>query len=299
MMAKINNERARHLTLTSAVAIIVSVVAWGVIHFSGVGNAASPGVAACFKSSTGQVFLNRACKPGERRILINGAGTIGARGYSNYELAQQNGFTGTVTEWLKTLVGPTGSSGSTGATGPAGPTGPTGATGATGPAGADGLIPKYGSFYDTTKQTNTTPGTPNAMRLNTTVASATNGVSIVSGSRITFATAGVYDIKFSAQLERESGNGTDFVSIWLNRGTNGGISAPLEQTNTSVAITTAGPTGRQVAAWNFMVRAEAGDYYELMWACADANVVIQAVTDANTTYGPAIPSLILTVNQVG
>ena len=65
----------------------------------------------------------------------------GPAGASAYELAVQQGYTGTVTQWLASLVGP---AGATGATGPAGPTGatgpqgPTGATGATGPQGATG-----------------------------------------------------------------------------------------------------------------------------------------------------------------
>ncbi len=91
--------------------------------------------------------------------------TQGAAGESAYDLAVANGFTGTETEWLDSLVGATGATGATGPTGPTGatgatgpkgdkgdtgdtgpagptgatgPTGPTGATGATGPAGADG-----------------------------------------------------------------------------------------------------------------------------------------------------------------
>ncbi|MCZ1006344.1 hypothetical protein O1L68_05790 [Streptomyces lydicus] len=56
-------------------------------------------------------------------------GTAGTAGASAYELALANGFVGTVTQWLASLVGP---AGATGATGPAGPTGATGATGAQG-----------------------------------------------------------------------------------------------------------------------------------------------------------------------
>jgi len=74
----------------------------------------------------------------------------------------------------------------------------------------------YGSFYDTTTQTNPVANTPRSMSLNTT--DITNGVS-VSGSTNPFNTyiktenAGVYNIQFSAQLDKTD-SGTDEVVIW-------------------------------------------------------------------------------------
>lgn len=74
----------------------------------------------------------------------------GPEGKSAYEVAVENGYQGTETEWLASLVGPQGPQGiqgvqgETGATGPQGPqgiqgeTGATGATGATGPQGPQG-----------------------------------------------------------------------------------------------------------------------------------------------------------------
>lgn len=62
----------------------------------------------------------------------------GPPGASAYQLAVEQGFTGTVTEWLASLVGPQGPPGATGATGPKGDTGATGATGPKGDAGTQG-----------------------------------------------------------------------------------------------------------------------------------------------------------------
>ena len=76
------------------------------------------------------------------------AGPIGANGLSAYQVAVSNGFNGTQTQWLASLVGaqgpqgiagPQGPIGLTGATGAQGPIGLTGATGATGPQGPIGL----------------------------------------------------------------------------------------------------------------------------------------------------------------
>lgn len=58
-----------------------------------------------------------------------GGGTQGADGKSAYQIAVENGFSGTEAEWLDSLKGPVGETG---------PQGPAGADGATGARGADG-----------------------------------------------------------------------------------------------------------------------------------------------------------------
>jgi hypothetical protein len=76
--------------------------------------------------------------------IVSGSGG-GADGRSAYQVAVQNGFSGTQSQWLASLVGATGSTGAQGATGSTGPQGIqgiqgiTGATGPTGPTGSAGL----------------------------------------------------------------------------------------------------------------------------------------------------------------
>lgn len=71
-------------------------------------------------------------------------GPQGANGFSAYQVAQIEGFTGTEEEWLASLVGAQGPQGETGATGPqglqgeTGPQGPQGLQGETGPTGSQG-----------------------------------------------------------------------------------------------------------------------------------------------------------------
>lgn len=147
----------------------------------------------------------------------------------------------------------------------------------------------FGSFYSTQDQTNAGANTANKMTLNTTDIS--NGVSIVSSSRITIANAGVYNIQFSAQLDKTD-SGDDVVDIWLQK--NGSNVA-----NSNTQTTLAGNNGKHVAAWNFFVNAAAGDYYELCWSSPDAAVFLNYVASQSTPTRPAIPSVILTVNKVG
>lgn len=178
--------------------------------------------------------------------------------------------------------GPSGAPGSTGAAGPAGPIGQTG------PAGAAGVCTAYyGSYYDTTTQT-VGAGVTAAMTLDTVAAES--GVSLESGTRLRVSHSAVYNVQFSTQLILTGNNTADQVEIWLAK--NG---AAVPDSNTSVYLDKS--NARYVAAWNFMVPLTANDYVELMWYSSTGRVQILYV--APTGGRPAIPSLILTVNQVG
>ena len=145
----------------------------------------------------------------------------------------------------------------------------------------------YGAFSDTTTQTIVSINEAYAMTFDTTDAS--NGVSIGSPtSRLVVDEQGVYNIQFSAQLDKASGGAAD-VYIWLRKN---GNNVP----NTTTTLTLQGTAARQVAAWNFVIQLDAANYVELMWAADDADVTILAASA--TSVWPAIPSVICTVTQV-
>jgi hypothetical protein len=147
----------------------------------------------------------------------------------------------------------------------------------------------YGSFYSTQDQSNAGATSVNKMTLNNTDLS--NGVSIVSNSRITIANAGIYNIQFSAQVFKTSG-GTSKIDIWMcKNGSN------VANSDTEMEVT--GNSHGSVAAWNFFVNAAAGDYYELCWFSADTTMRLDYTAAQTTPTRPAIPSVILTVNKVG
>jgi hypothetical protein len=180
--------------------------------------------------------------------------------------------------------GPAGPVGPQGQGGPAGPAGVPGATGATGPAGGFGA---YGSFLDLVTQTNPVANTPMPIQLRTTVESS--GVNIVDNYKITVTEPGIYNIAYSAQVTKTDA-GTDVVYIWLAK--NG---VAVANSNTGVRLT--GSNDKQVAAWNFFVNLGAGEYANLMWASPDTDTRLLA--ELPSAFAPAIPSIILTVNQVG
>ena len=126
------------------------------------------------------------------------------------------------------------------------------------------------------------------MTLNNVIES--NGISVVDSSKITFANAGTYNLQFSAQIEKTD-SGNDNIDIWLAlNGSN------VEWSNTRLWLI--GNNAKQVAAWNFIVTVTAGQYVQLMWSSADADVRLYAdgATLTNPTR-PKIPSLIITVTR--
>ena len=91
---------------------------------------------------------------------------MGTKGYSAYEVAVQQGFKGTVDEWLASLVGPQGPQGPQGETGQRGEQGvqgiqgPKGETGPTGPQGEKGETGVQGPQGIEGPQGNTGPQGP-------------------------------------------------------------------------------------------------------------------------------------------
>jgi hypothetical protein len=148
----------------------------------------------------------------------------------------------------------------------------------------------YGSFFDTTIQS-ASANTAYSMRLNTT--DKENGFSITSGSRITAANKGVYNLQFSAQLLNTANTNITF-DIWLAyTGSNYAYS------NTAQDVTKVpGSNGKGVAAWNFVVPIEKNDWIELKWSCNDSTGQLFATSSVTAPVRPAVPSVIATINQV-
>ena len=143
---------------------------------------------------------------------------------------------------------------------------------------------RSGAFYDTTTQSAAAINTAYAITLDNT--SLTQGVSIgTPTSRVYVDRTGSYNIQFSLQLVSTNAASKD-VYIWADVN---GTSVPESATK----LTMSGSSNAYVAAWNFVIRMSAGDYFRLMWSTSNTNVQIAAV--AASAPVPAIPSVILTV----
>jgi hypothetical protein len=100
-------------------------------------------------------------------------------------------------------------------------------------------------------------------------------------------TINIYNIQFSAQLINTAG-GAHNAWIWLRKN---GTDIP----NSATVLRIEGNNTEAVAAWNFLLSMNAGDYFELKWEVSDVSVSLHA--DPATAVHPAIPSIILTVTD--
>jgi hypothetical protein len=217
------------------------------------------------------------------------SGTSGTSGVSGRPgLSGTSGTSGVSIEGPRGATGARGLQGERGERGFPGGSGGRGQDGARGATGTGGVIALYGSFYDTTIQTNLGATYANVFTYDSV--DFQNGVSIINNSQITITNNGTYNIQFSAQLDKTD-SGTDEIEIWLSK--NGTIipwsSTTLELDGNNVEL---------VAAWNWLVQASAGDYYQIYWHSNDLNMRILSRSAQVNPPRPEIPSIILTVTQV-
>ena len=145
----------------------------------------------------------------------------------------------------------------------------------------------HASYFDTTTQTNPVANQVNLFTYN----SVESEFQITRGtptSKIFVTNTGVYNFQFSAQLDK-TGGGKDNIFIWPRIN---GVNVP----NSATKVVIQGSTDEVVAAWNFVLIMEAGDYFELAWQSNDTNLIILAQSPASNY--PAVPSIIMTVTWV-
>jgi hypothetical protein len=153
---------------------------------------------------------------------------------------------------------------------------------------------RYGSFYSTTTFTPAVINTAYAITFNNTYERA-DGSELVYGvyvgpvtSQIFVDNTATYNFQFSAQL-KETGGGTKQIYIWPRIN---GVDVADSATNVTLAN---GLNAAAVAAWNFVLNLQAGDYFELIYSADSTNVSIPYVAASSPV--PAIPSVILTVTS--
>ena len=147
----------------------------------------------------------------------------------------------------------------------------------------------HGSFYSTVTQTNPVANTVNLMSLNSTYDDAQTAFSVSRDTtKVYVAETGVYNIAFSAQLDK-TGGGASAVYIWIRVN---GINVPYSASKVVID----GPNAEMIPAWNWVLSLAANDYIEIAWESSDTNVILAAA--AATGNIPAIPSVIITVTWV-
>ena len=147
----------------------------------------------------------------------------------------------------------------------------------------------YGAFSDVTDQFATVINTGYPMLLGITDLS--NQVTVVSGSRITIANTGIYNIQWSAQFRNPTASEHD-VTIWLRKN---GVDVPGSAGVVLVPKKHGSFDGHALPSWNFLLDVVAGDYYEFVWSTQDLAVFISFEPAGNPP--PSTASVVLTVTQ--
>jgi hypothetical protein len=155
-----------------------------------------------------------------------------------------------------------------------------------------GLRVPYGAFSDFTSQT-TTANTATLMALDTTDFS--NGVTLVTGSKITVANAGIYNLQFSAQIQSLD-NAPQDVFIWLKQngtditGSTGKVGLPARKSP--------GDPFHDIKGWNYFLSMNANDYVQIYWSTTDVDVTIQTYAASGSPTKPSTASVVATMSFV-
>mgnify|MGYP003338823979 FL=1 len=145
------------------------------------------------------------------------------------------------------------------------------------------------SAYQSTVQSGFTINT--AYSVSASTVADNNGITVVDGCKFQVSSGGTYNLQFSLQLNKLQGGSAEDIDIWLAKnGTN------VDWSNTN--ITLANNNTLQVAAWNFVLPLNAGDYLELKISVTSSDVVIFSEGTKTSPTRPAIPSSIVTMVQI-
>ena len=162
-----------------------------------------------------------------------------------------------------------------------------------GPRGGKFLNNPYGAFQDSTDQVAASTTVAYPVTFNTTDFS--NGVTIVSNSRITVADDGIWNLQFSLQFTNTT-NASQDVDVWFRvNGTN------IANSNSRYGLAPrkgAGDPFHVIMALTYFASLNATDYIEIMWRTSDTGVSIEQYAAGTSPTRPSVPSAIATMSFV-
>jgi hypothetical protein len=130
----------------------------------------------------------------------------------------------------------------------------------------------------------------------------TNGLSIVSSSRITPAYSGLYNLQFSVQLQSLS-TATEDVFIWLKQYT--AATTTLADITGSTGLVgmlprkSAGNASHDIKGWNYFVSMAVGDYLQIYWSTTNGtDVTIPYYAASGSPTKPSTQSVVATMSFV-
>jgi hypothetical protein len=159
-------------------------------------------------------------------------------------------------------------------------------------SGGAGIRLPYGAFSSYTTQT-TTANTATLLTLSNT--DFTNGVTLATGSKITVANAGIYNLQFSVQVENLD-NAPQDMYIWLKQ--NGTDIVGSTGVLGFLARKNPGDPSHDIKGWNYFLSMAANDYVQLYWSPTIATLTIPTYAASGTPTKPSTASVVATLSFV-
>lgn len=147
----------------------------------------------------------------------------------------------------------------------------------------------HGSFYSEVTQYSIPQNTALVMSAETLDFAV--GVTLSASSKYIVASAGTYNLQFSSVFKKVQGGSIEYVSVWPRVN---GDNVPWSNTDISMANN----NELIVAAWNFLLELNAGDFIELMWSSTTNQMEMVAIAPQSTPTRPGTPSVIITLTQI-
>jgi hypothetical protein len=161
-----------------------------------------------------------------------------------------------------------------------------------GNAGGKYIAFPYGAFSSYTSQS-TTANTATLLTLSNTDFS--NDVSLQTGSKITVANAGIYNLQFSVQIENFD-NAPQDIYIWLKQ--NGTDIVGSTGIVGSVARKSAIDPAHDIKGWNYFLSMNAEDYVQIYWSPTIATLTVPTYAASGTPTKPSTASVVATLSFV-
>ena len=151
---------------------------------------------------------------------------------------------------------------------------------------------KYGQFFSSSNQT-ASANTETAVTF-TSSSVFNSGITLVSGSQITFDTTGIYEITVSIQFINADNAADHDATIWFRLN-----SANIASSGSKVTVPKNSDGGALLFQVAIFGSVTAGQNIQVYYAVENANVTLAAIAASSSPFvAPAIPSVILIANRI-
>jgi hypothetical protein len=153
------------------------------------------------------------------------------------------------------------------------------------------LVPATGTWYSLADQT---ADADTATPMTCDTVGFARGITLSNNSRFNVSRRASYNVQFSAVFANPESSAYA-VSVWLRVN---GADVAGSCTDLTVPGKHGQVNGKAVAAWNFFLDLNAGDYAQFVWSTPQATLTIEHIDARTAPVRPSVPALIVTINEI-